>query len=870
MISRLTGGDKGRRHWSKFKDEKDVSSAQRKQDLAKIARNAEVCEHGTPAPWKPKWMRERDRAIAEAQAAQAQRDADQQQEADGAGGSVGGGSSGFVGPVAPTARSKPCVFLGFLGPSGAGKSTLLGHLTYQTGGCKKATVEGYEKTLAAQGAAARKFAWVVDDILLERERQATVRVSRRDFQTARFLAVGVDVPGHRLHLKNLLHGVAPCDAIVLVVDAVPGRFEAQLLGTPTGGQLHEQAFIAHALGIRQVICAVNKMDDPAVKYSEARFNFVRRRLLELLVQVFDFAEAGVSFVPVCATDGDNLIPPDPLGKNGKRMKSRYYGIQAPNENMLWWQGGTFTEAVDRLVLPLPILPPRPLRIPISEVFQMKGVGTVAVGRIVSGSVNVRDVLRVCPGPLDYMNLIADDDHEDADDLDSDDEDGEYDEETEQAATKTENSNTILSSEAANKTVGDRVPRPGTAGSRNSRGSGNNKISNNGNRPATAESNATQSSRGSASSSRPDTASSSHRSVGSLSSNRNRSSGHGSSNPALSSADDGEDDDKEDDENWGEEDEESETEEELAARLSMGERVKVKARHMWHRKMPVKQVARAGDYVAVKLAALNKAVGKRGKGQRPTPLVRPGTVLGPLKASVAAHTVASFTATIFIYNLRGGTQIVGGGGGTTLGVGLGWAPIVDIHTAHVPCRVGEILYKRSRGQDDRKDADGKTNDGWEDEWEKLKKAEEEAEMEQELTEGGRVEAVGSSKAKRLRLLAQLRRNARIAKKKTKDPAEFLEARRKERRKATRLKNGDCCDVKLVPLRPLCVEPFEVLPALSRFVLRDSNYVVGAGVVKSVVYGMHAGKHNIADSSDEESSSEEEGDLQEDNEGIMDDY
>ncbi len=845
MISRLTGGDKGRRHWSKFKDEKDVSSAQRKQDLAKIARNAEVTEHSTPAPWKPKWMRERDRAIAEAEAALAEKHA---QGADGA-----DGADGAAGPVAPRARTKPCVFLGFLGPSGAGKSTLLGHLTYQTGGCKKATVDKYEKTLAAQGAASRKFAWVVDDIQLERERQATVRVSRRNFQTARFLAVGVDVPGHRMHLRNLMHGVALCDAVVLVVDAVPGRFEAQLCGTPAGGQLHEQAFVAHALGIRQIICAVNKMDDPAVDYSEARFHVVRRRLLELLVQVFGFAEAGVSFVPVCATDGDNLIPPDPLGKNGKRMKSRYYGIQAPNENMLWWEGGTFTDAVDRLVLPLPAIPPRPLRIPVSEVFQMKGVGTVAVGRIVSGSVNVRDVLRVCPGPLDYMNLIADDDHEDVDDLESDEEE---EEEEEEVGKKTQ---AATASEAETKTGG--APRPGTAESRSSRGNSNSSSSsssnNNNNRPGTAESTTTRSSRdSSAGNRRPGTASSSHRSVGSLGSSRNSSGRLGSSNPALSSA-------EEDDEDWDDEDEDSETEEELAARLSMGERAKVKARHMWHQKMPNKQVARVGDYVAVKLAALNKSVGKRGKGQRPVPLVRPGTVLGPLSAAAAAHTVASFTATIFIYNLRGGTQIVGGGGGTTLGVGLGWAPIVDVHTAHVPCRLGEILYKRSRGQDDRKDADGKTNDGWEDEWEALKKAEEEAELELELAEGGGGGAGrgGSSKAKRLQRLAKLRRDARHAKKKDKDPAVFLEARRKERRKATRLKNGDCCDVKLVPLRPLCVEPFDVLPALSRFVLRDSNYVVGAGIVKSVVYGMHAGKHNIADSSDEESSSEEEEDLEE---------
>ena len=57
---------KDRRKWSAFKDEKDVSQAQRTQDLQKISREAAPGEETTiPKPWIPKWMKEKQEFEAE-------------------------------------------------------------------------------------------------------------------------------------------------------------------------------------------------------------------------------------------------------------------------------------------------------------------------------------------------------------------------------------------------------------------------------------------------------------------------------------------------------------------------------------------------------------------------------------------------------------------------------------------------------------------------------------------------------------------------------------------------------------------------------------------------------------------------------------
>ncbi|TNV82377.1 hypothetical protein FGO68_gene4424 [Halteria grandinella] len=48
----------------------------------------------------------------------------------------------------------------------------------------------------------------------------------------------------------------------------------------------------------------------------------------------------------------------------------------------------------------------------------------------------------------------------------------------------------------------------------------------------------------------------------------------------------------------------------------------------------------------------------------------------------------------------------------------------------------------------------------------------------------------------------------------------------------VKNGDQCIVRMVPKKPLCVEPFKLYPPLGRFVVRDMNLIIAVGIVKEV--------------------------------------
>ena len=48
----------------------------------------------------------------------------------------------------------------------------------------------------------------------------------------------------------------------------------------------------------------------------------------------------------------------------------------------------------------------------------------------------------------------------------------------------------------------------------------------------------------------------------------------------------------------------------------------------------------------------------------------------------------------------------------------------------------------------------------------------------------------------------------------------------------IKSGDAAIVKLIPSKPMCVEPFAEFPPLGRFAVRDMRQTVAVGVIKVV--------------------------------------
>ena len=253
-------------------------------------------------------------------------------------------------------KSKSHLNIVFVGHVDHGKSTTVGRLLLDSGHIEQHVIDGNEKLAAEMGKAGFGFAYVMDGLKEERERGITIDVAHKEFFTPNYYFTVIDAPGHRDFVKNMITGTSQADAAVLCVAADDG----------VNAQTKEHAFLARVLGVQQLIVNVNKMDISGVDYSQEKYDSVVTEVTGLL-KMAGFKTDEIPFIPCAALAGDNVFN--------------------KSENMPWYNGMTLFEAIDNIEMP-PKPTDRPLRLPIQDVYKISGIGTVPVGKIETGVLNV--------------------------------------------------------------------------------------------------------------------------------------------------------------------------------------------------------------------------------------------------------------------------------------------------------------------------------------------------------------------------------------------------------------------------------------------------------------------------------------------------
>ena len=246
---------------------------------------------------------------------------------------------------------KPHLNLVIIGHVDHGKSTLVGQILLQTGQFPAHMVEKYKEEAKAKGKGSFALAWIFDNLKEERERGLTIDVAHKRFDTDKFYITIIDAPGHRDFVKNMITGTSQADAAILVVAAPEGIM----------AQTKEHMFLARTLGVKQMIIAINKLDDTKPPYDKARFEAVKGEVDKLAKSV-GYKDEQIQYIPVSAFVGDNIK------EKGK---------------LDWWSGETILKAIDKFIEPEK--PTQlPLRWPVQDVYTIKGVGTVPVGKVETG------------------------------------------------------------------------------------------------------------------------------------------------------------------------------------------------------------------------------------------------------------------------------------------------------------------------------------------------------------------------------------------------------------------------------------------------------------------------------------------------------
>ena len=261
------------------------------------------------------------------------------------------------------AKDKPNMNVVFVGHVDAGKSTTVGRMFYDGGGVPEQDMKKLKEEAAKHGKAGFEFAYVMDNIKEERERGVTIDLSYKKLETEKFNITIIDAPGHKDFVKNMITGASQADAAFLVISA-PGGVQPQTT---------EHLWLLRTMGVKNLAIAINKMD--AVEYKEDKFNQVKDDVSKLLQQVGINPEQ-TAFIACSGLMGDNIFK--------------------KSENMPWYKGNTIREQIDSF--PAPELPTNySMRMPIQDVYEITGIGTVPVGKIETGIMKVGQKIIVLPG-----------------------------------------------------------------------------------------------------------------------------------------------------------------------------------------------------------------------------------------------------------------------------------------------------------------------------------------------------------------------------------------------------------------------------------------------------------------------------------------
>jgi len=286
----------------------------------------------------------------------------------------------------------------------AGKSTTTGRLIFELGGIAEREMEKLKQEAEVLGKASFAFAFYMDRQKDERARGVTIACTTKEFYTTNYHYTIIDAPGHRDFIKNMITGASQADVALVMVPA-DGNFTTAIAkgnhkAGEVQGQTRQHARLINLLGVKQVIVGVNKMDCDLAGYKQERYNEIRDEMKNVLQKVGfkkDNIEKNIPMLPLSGWKGDNL--------NKK------------SENMGWWKGvdvttvigkaetvhvDTLYDCLDKMVKPPVRDDKKPMRMPVSGVYKIKGVGDVITGRVEQGLVKPGDEVVFPPTHTDTL------------------------------------------------------------------------------------------------------------------------------------------------------------------------------------------------------------------------------------------------------------------------------------------------------------------------------------------------------------------------------------------------------------------------------------------------------------------------------------
>ena len=228
-------------------------------------------------------------------------------------------------------RNKPHINIGTIGHVDHGKTTLTAAIT---------------TVLAKSGGATAKKYDEIDAAPEEKERGITINTAHVEYETAKRHYAHVDCPGHADYVKNMITGAAQMDGAILVCSAADGPMP----------QTREHILLARQVGVPSIVVFMNKVD---MVDDKDLLELVEMEIRELLSK-YEFPG---DTIPIVKGSALKALEGDP------EYEKSIIDLMA---------------AVDEYIPQPERLKDLPFLMPVEDVFNIEGRGTVATGRVERG------------------------------------------------------------------------------------------------------------------------------------------------------------------------------------------------------------------------------------------------------------------------------------------------------------------------------------------------------------------------------------------------------------------------------------------------------------------------------------------------------
>ena len=248
-----------------------------------------------------------------------------------------------------------------------GKSTLIGRLLHDTKAIFEDQLAAVSRASSKRGQGDMDLSLLTDGLEAEREQGITIDVAYRYFATPKRKFIIADTPGHEQYTRNMITGGSTADVAIILVDARKGVLT----------QTRRHTYIAHLLGIRHVIVAINKMD--LVGFDRKVFEQIRT---DFLAFATDLAIHDLRFIPMSALRGDMVVD---------------RGSSDDKAGLSWYEGDTLLSVLEGLNV-VDETDALPARFPVQLVVR-PGTNTDFrgyAGRLESGVIRVGDDVIALP------------------------------------------------------------------------------------------------------------------------------------------------------------------------------------------------------------------------------------------------------------------------------------------------------------------------------------------------------------------------------------------------------------------------------------------------------------------------------------------